>query len=302
MKKVIIGLFLVFSTLFFTGCESITEEDATVLLSDTLDSLKGSETTVFEVITEDVDKLVVVNSEEYYDTLILQYDTENYDYRYIRYLPVRENSDGEQLYYSLYFECVETPTCTKEYPTTSEMNSYSDEDLFLNGERSDYIYIKGQDNHFDFFKFLDVAEGVIEYAVRDSEDNIVLNDLSETTFSGILLDETITVDTFTFTINVDLEQLLLNDPEVFMAMYWLTDVSGLDMTGVEQEITLEVERDTNKLISFSMDQSFSNMSDTSMIPFANDFEITINLFKNGTSAIDYIATKPELTPVEVNID
>jgi len=303
MKKMTLFVLVIITVLLSTGCESLTEEDATIILEDTLEALRGSETAIFEVVTSEHDKLVVLNAEDYYDTLLLEYNTGNYDYRYMRYIPAKLDESNNQLFYPVYFECGAIQNCEFSGQIfQSQLSDMENDSLFLEGERDEYVYLKAQDRYFDFFHFIDVAQGVITYAKRDAENNVIIDNMSETIFNGDLLGENVSIDTYTFSIYVQLDELLANDPNAIMAMYWLTDTTDLDLTGVEQEIVLEVERTTNKLVSFQLNQSFSNIAETLVIPFARDYEFTIILFKNGQEAIDYIALNPELIAPTVIIE
>lgn len=295
MKKLFIGI--IFSiTFFLAGCDGITEGEATILLTDTMEALQGSESAVFHVISSDHDKMIALNMEDYYDTIILRYNQGDMDYRYMNYIEVRENDDGDMLYFPVYYECGNNnPNCTITADRLLGIDTLEEDSLYLFGERDEYAYLKGNDNYFNFYKFIDVAVGVIEYAVRDSEDNIILNDIESTVFTGDLLGQTIEIDTYTFTIDVDLEDLRVNDPDIFMAMYWLED-NIYDLTGVTQEITLEVNQDTNELVSFTLNQNFDNLPDASVVPFSRDYEFKVILYKNGQEAYDYIISQPTLIP------
>lgn len=302
MRKLIIMVMTIASVITLSACDGITQEEATIILEETLEQLQGSKTTVFEARDPYIDKLIVLHYEEYFDTVILDYNG-SYDYRYQRYVEARLNDNDEQLYYPVYFECTTSPNCdSSNVPTQSQLNTIDEQELFLQGERNYYVYLKGQDMYFDFYQFIDVASGVITYAVKDAEDNVVLSNIQNTTSTEMLLNEEITVETYTFDITVNLEELRLNEPEILKALYFLNDVSTYDLTEVYQVITLEVNRETNELVSFFIDQNFSNVDSTVSLPdFARDYQFEIILFKNGQEAIDYIASEPTLIPNEVTV-
>lgn len=298
MKKILIVFMLSF-TFLLAGCDGISEGDATILLTDTMASLQGSESAVFHVISTDHDKLIALNMEDYYDTIILRYNQGDMDYRYMNYVEVRLNEDNEALYYPIYYECGnDNPNCSVASDVLIGLDTLEDDSLYLFGERDAYAYLKGNDNYFNFYKFIDVAVGVIEYAVRDTENNIIINDIEESVFTGDLLGETIEIDTYTFTIEVDLEALQVNAPEIFMAMYWL-DTADYDLSGVTQEITLEVRRNTNELVSFTLNQNFENLQDPTTVPFSRDYEFSVVLYKNGVEAYNYIISQPTLIPTPI---
>lgn len=296
MKKIISMLVLFIAVFTLSGCNNITEDDAQILLSSTLQSLQGSESIIFHIDSTSHDKLIALNMEDYYDTIILRYTAGDMDYRYLNYVEVRENNNGDMLYYPVYYECGNNnPNCPVPSYNIYEYQTLEEESLYLYGERDEYAYLKGNDQYFDFYKFLDIAQGVIEYAKRDEENNIIIDNVLETEFNFNLLGDSINIESYTFDIYLDLETLRTSDPELFQALYWL-DTNEYNLVGVEQVITLEVDRQTNELLSFKLDQSFSNQEDPSIIPFARDYIFTISLLENGEDAYDYMNSHEELKP------